>query len=576
MIETEYSTSGPGGNSHARRGASRNVKSAPASHSSLASRPGGGLDAAALHTLRHWLTAIALFGSLWLLGWLVWAPRIERKLQAAAESAIAQNSEAAFLKHLSVSFDGRRAVLSGLVTKERRRNLAAAIVSEQVRTGGLASRLNPVSAVRDEIKVEPLPPGGVMLALAGHKISLAGIVATDDERAAVSREVQMLLSKPGTEFSSQIIVDDERTSEGGNPAATLSSLPSQIRQHGEVAGVFFARLGGGWQYLHPASLLAVRQKAQSLAWTDEEWEAGLLPLAKEAAAFHEKQKLAAEETARLAKLPPAHIIAALAGNRVLLRGELSSAGLKTQIVAAALRQYEGRQVIDEIRVTANRRPVADASEVLGAMPQPPAGSWLKFAAVIVPGHAWNIANVAGSNPSSAIAAAMPEGFDPQLAESDAKAAAAWLADSVPAAVALERPHLALAVFSDRVWLRGQVAEESSRSQLLNAARRAYPGRLLVHFVRLNARCLPVESVQQTALSFPAAPANEAPGIMAVAVPGEVWKQADASESLFTTDGLVKAGIVPDDIPADVLLEEFGEAIDALKPHLERLRKTQAR
>jgi hypothetical protein len=86
---------------------------------------------------------------------------------------------------------------------------------------------------------------------------------------------------------------------------------------------------------------------------------------------------------------------------------------------------------------------------------------------------------------------LPRDIDARLVEEDAKSVARWFADTSADPTAPIQPCVTLAGFGDRAWLRGQVAEESSRSQILEAARKAYPNHVLVQFIRLNARCISV-------------------------------------------------------------------------------------
>ena len=73
-----------------------------------------------------------------------------------------------------------------------------------------------------------------------------------------------------------------------------------------------------------------------------------------------------------------------------------------------------------------------------------------------------------------------------------------------------------------------------------------------------------------------APAADASGIIAFAVPGEAWKSVPVSDAVFAPDGIEKAGILPPGFPSAVAMDEFAEALDALKTHWEQLKKTNTK
>lgn len=526
---------------------------------------------------KYWFIAIALWAGLMLLGWVVWAARIEKTLESAAREVLRSHPKARYLKGVAVTFDGQEAVLSGKVHKAAMRGLATQIVGEELRrASGVGAALNPVTSVRNQIEIEPLPPGWLALVLDGDRISLLGLAGSDEEKELVSQMAEKLLSKPGVEFRAMVKADDESASTSENLDATLNSLPARIRSLDGKAALLTARIGEEWQAHEPDAENAIKEMLVSYGAGPAQWEKDIMPLVKHAQQRRAAQRNEEAQAARLAKLPPPHVILAIRGGDALVQGEVGSAALKTQLIEATLRACAGMRVIDLLRVTTERRPRVDAATTLSFLPPITDGSRTGLIAVAIPGGEWKMVGMPAADVATSIIAALPRDIDAKLVEPDAKSVARWFADTSPDPTAQIKPCVTLAVFADRAWLRGQVAEESSRSQILDAARKAYPNHVLVQFIRLNARCTPVEEALPTARSFPPAPATDAPGIVAFAVPGEAWKSAMVSEAVFAPDGIEKAGILPAGFPAHTAIDEFSEALDALKVHWTEMKKTNTK
>lgn len=520
----------------------------------------------------NWLIPILLLAGCWLLGWIVVLPRVESELETAARNALASSTAARRLKNVTVEFSGQEAVLKGAVSQEPFRQLARRIVERELRLPALfGARLNAVTSVKNEIRIEPLPHGWMLLALAGDQVSLAGIAGSTIERDAIEAEVKRLFARPGVEVCSTVRVDDERAGECGDPYATAKPLSAVLKSSERDGAVFIARIGESWHHHQPAARDTLRDAVASLGATEEEWTRDLAPLVSAAEQTRDRLRLAAEEQARLAKLPPPHLILAMREKEVMLRGEVGTSAAKSRIIEAAVRFYREKRILDHIRVSAARRPNVDLTGLLENLPATGRADGDRKLAVGMPGHPWKTVILSGEDPPASVLAELPAGFDPALAVQDARAAVAWIQRPATAEPGKPLPYLALSIFADRVWLRGEVASEAARSQILDAARRMYPHHVLVHFVRLNAERSAADQVLETCKSFPPAPAADSPGIMAFALAGGAWQAATVTSAMFSMDGLVKAGIVPEEFAAETAYEEFEESIDALRAHLERLK-----
>lgn len=522
---------------------------------------------------KFWLIAIALWSGLMLLGWIVWASRIERTLESAAGEVLRSHPDARHLKKVSVVFHGQEAVLTGSVPRAALRGLAGKLVGEELRrASGVGATLNPVTSVRNEIAIEPLPLGWMMLVLDGPRITLVGLAGSEEERDAVKRSVENLIVKPGLEFHADVRVDDEAVGETENIDVTLSSLPAKLRAAGSRVSVLTAILGMEWQVHQPDAQGKLHEQSLANGVTEKDWDLRLLPVVKRAQMSRAIEREKAEAEDRAAQLPPPHVILAARGGDVLIEGEVGTATLKTQLIEAALRACAGMRVVDLIRVSDVRRPKIDAAATLSFFPPISDATRAGLIAVAVPGGEWKVASLPANDLVASILAALPRDMNPKLVEPDAKNVARWFATAGSDAMTAAKACVTLVVFGNSVWLRGQVAEEATRTQILDGARNAYPAHLLVHVITLNARCNPVTEALPTARSFPPAPAKDAPGIVAFAVAGEAWKSAPASGEITAPGGIEKAGILPADFPAGVAADEFSEALDALKAHLEQLKK----
>lgn len=523
---------------------------------------------------KNWVIAIGLWAGLMLLGWIVWVSRIERSLETSAREILHQHADARFFKDVTVDFDGQEAILSGRVHKPVMRGRAAQIVGEELgRTSGIGTALNPVTSVRNEIVVEPLPPGWLLLAMTGEKATLFGVTGSDDEKDLMTQTASKLLSKPGVEFKALVVVDDEIAGQAEGFDATLASLASALRSLGFESGVLSAVAGTEWQPVAREDAETLHTRLAAAGVSAAQWKDTFSPLLADAWQRLDDARAAAAEAARLAKLPPPHVVLAIKGSEVLLQGDVGTATLKTSLIESALKAYPALRVLDLIRVSKERRPVVDAAAMLGGFPAANGAGKDGLVAVAVPPYSWKSAPLsAESDVAALVRTTIPAGIEPHFVEADAKNVAQWFAaKSTPVSNSPVPPALTLAIFGDRVWLRGQVAEEATRTQILDAARRLYPNHLLVQYVRLNARCTPVAEALPTARSFPAAPAADAPGIVAFVLAGDAWRSADVSEVTFAPDGIAKAGIIPEGFPAAVADDEFSEALDALKSHWEKLK-----
>ena len=509
-----------------------------------------------------------LWGGLVLLGWGVWAGHIEEGLESLAQQTLAKHPEATRLSGVQVTFQGQDAHLTGKVRHGPMRALAEQIVRENLRSPNrLSGSLNPVATVQNDIMIEPLPPGWLILATTPERVDLLGTTGSEVERDEIVKAVKTQCAQPGREFHSLLRVDDQTVEPSHQLEQTLSDLERAVRTADPKGAAITAQVGDVWRNLYISDLASSRSLLVDYGINNTEWGQAILPVLTRAQKSWEDRNNAELEAARQAKLPQPHLYLGFKGDSVLVRGIVGTQALKTQIIEAALKAYPQKRVIDQVSISTNRRPVVDATTILLFFPVPPPDEKTRQFAFAVPEQGWKTAPVPMNDFDTVAAGMVPKGFEPSLIEADQAALLKWLETKEDVVIPTLKPYLTLAVFGGRVWLRGEVAEEATRTQIVEAVRRAYPNHLLVQFVRLNPKSTPTEGPLQTALSLPPAPDSTSPGILGFVVPGEIWRTVEVTPALLEPNGVSRSGLVPAGPAFQIAAEDFSEALDALRGHL---------
>jgi len=523
----------------------------------------------------HWLTAggclllTALAGGIGL-------PALQHRLTAAANLHLAGFDTG----HgpAAVRLEGLRMVLSGKVRQEAQRlELARRLRDEPWLPGRWLSMLLPALPLRNELAVTPYPPGWLALAVSGRHAELVGWLATAEEARDAARLLEDRWQAAGGRLRTRISADPARFDEAPDLAATLSRLPVPPAADGpDSEQIHLASAGGPWTRLPPdASDDVLRGQAVHHRLSETEWrEVRELCVQVRERQTQERARLA--EAARQARLPPPHILLAVRGNRLLVRGELASLGLKRSLLNALIDAFPGHRVLDDLRVNPDRRAVAAFAPVpaerIPAPDQDAGGSLL----LGLPGGGWQTLPARADDASleQAWIQVLPADLPPEQLADDVRMAADWLrgdARGIPSLPVPAQPSfLTLALLPDKVILAGQLAEEPLRARLVEAARRAYAGRAVLLADGLLARgtCEPADGIEQTALSLPPLPrTGEAPRL-AFALPGQVWTILPAAPALLQPGGLSAGGLLPAGFPAAMAEHSLAEAFDHLRPLLQ--------
>jgi hypothetical protein len=234
-------------------------------------------------------------------------------------------------------------------------------------------------------------------------------------------------------------------------------------------------------------------------------------------------------------------------------------------------------VHDEIRVSPRRRPGGEFAAISTALLPGKGAGQEKTLYLGFEGGAWKAVDWQVAGEAQPWKKELPADVDAALIQQDSNELIAWLQGAAkPRATLPSRSaFITLAVFGGKAVLCGQVGEESTRSQLIAAARRAYAPRILVLHdeLRLDAGCLPARGILNTVKSLPLAPPASSEGIFAIATPGSVWAVLPVTRALVEAGGLTRAPGLPDGLSASLVEERSIEAIEQLRHWISHLPPT---
>jgi len=515
------------------------------------------------------LLAAAVFAAFWCAGAFVLLPRMEAKLATATREALAaQQTLAKRLDRVQTAFQGQVAHLTGQVRSVQDKLTIEAAVRDHVRAptmiaSGLGQTLNPVAAVKNDIEIVPFPPGWMLLAANGTKAKLLGEAATDFEARDLARSIMESWSAKGGNVSGALQSNLEDHDEAADISATLGGLPapsSNVELH-------LARIGGRWQKLKLAEAdEALRDQAAALGVKDEQWKKDIAPLVATLRQDHASATERAKQSAALEKLPLGHLFIAVRDQRIILRGEVGNVAIKRALLDEALEVFPTRRIHDDIRVNAARRPTADFGPLTTALLPASDAAEEKAFHLGISGQAWIPLDWRGSREEPSWKEKLPEGLDPALLQSDNAQLIDFLQGSdanMPPIARTQPAFIVLALIGNKALLSGQIAEPALHAQLLAAVKTAYaPGVITeADFFAVRGHCQPSDDVLHTAKSLP--PRGNKP-MLAFATPGGTWKTLEVTPALVQPGALAKSGLLPEDIPANLVEEAAADTLEQLR------------
>jgi len=529
----------------------------------------------------RWLIAGFWLLTFWLLAGMVVAPALQRQLEAQASTVLKDKPTG--YEAVKVQFDGQRAILTGQVRHEDQRAQILSTAKKEVRgSGPLSAKLNPVQQVVDEIEVVPYPPGWLLLAANGTRGQLLGAAATEFESRDLYRLIQDRWGAKGGRVESKLKAAPELHDEAPDLKQTLAQIPlPNPREGGDSAQIQIASLGGPWQRLVPdAKDDRLMEQSLAIGISRQDWEKSILPLIQNVRRYQSEQRSRAEETTRQAKLPPPHLFLAARENRLLVRGETATVGIKREFLNALIISFPEWRVIDDVRINPECRAVSDFGPITTALLPDPLNEDLKTKGkslmLGLSGDAWKPVDWIVGTDAQPWKEDLPKDLSANLLQDDHRMVIGWLqgeTKGIPTLPIRAQPSfLTLTLLPDKVIFAGQLAEESLHTQLIEAARQKYSGHAIVISEPLLVRgtCAPSTDIQQTLRSLPPLPEVGSPGSIAFATPGLVWKTIPASTGIDQVGAVAKSGILPTDFPAAMAEDTFWDGFDHLRQHWKKL------
>lgn len=534
-------------------------------------------------TRARWLIAGFWLLAFWLIAGMLVAPALQRDLAAHA-SALLKDKPTGYAA-VQVQFDGQRAILSGQVRHEQQRTGIRTATEHSIRSGSgsfLSAGLNPVQQVTDSIEIVPYPPGWLLLAANGKRGQLLGATATDFEARDLYNMLQDRWGVKGGRLESKLQTQPEWHDEAPDLKQTLTQIPlPDAREGGDSAQIQIASLGGPWQRLTPdAKDERLHEQSLAIGIRQQDWEKSILPLIQSVRRYQSEQRSRSEEVARQSKLPPPHLFLAARENRLLVRGETATVGIKREFLNALIITFPDWRIIDDVRVNAQSRAASDFGPITTALLPDPLNDDPKTKGKSLmlgfPGTAWKPVDWIVGTEAQPWKDDLPKDLPPDLMQDDHRMVTGWLqgeTKGIPTLPIRAQPSfLTLTLLPDKVILAGQIAEESLHTQLIEAARQKYSGHAIIISDALLVRgtCAPSSDIQQTLRSLPPLPAADSPGSIAFATPGLVWKSTPASTGIDQTGAVAKSGILPADFPAAMAEDTFWDGFDHLRQYWKKL------
>lgn len=515
----------------------------------------------------RWIVSVFTVLALWLLGALILLPGVERALEQATREVLeAQPLLANRIGRVSIAFDGQVARLRGEVRSAQDRAIIEATVRDLVRApapfaAGISRRLNPVAWVRNEIELAPYPPGWLLLAAGGTHARLLGAAASEFEARDLALSVQESWQARGGSLQGQPEIDASQHDEAMEVSATVRGVPAPQA----FAQMHLAKIGGAWRTLSldkPDAVLKAEARATGISEAD--WQERILPLLVAMRATLAKQQAAEAEARRLAALPPGHVFLATRGEEVVMRGEVGSTAIKNSLLHEALEVFAPRQVRDEIRVSAARRPSEEFGPVTTALLPPDEGDRGKALFLGFGGEAWMAVDWEVGSVARPWHKYVPRGVKLEWLLGDSTRIIDWLKGTNAPAPPVAPAFVMLAIFGGKVILSGRVAEESTRSQFIAAVRRASAQRwIVIHDgLRLNAACRPWAGVLDAVKGLPPFPARGA-AFHLVNANGS-WIDLPVTPDLLQPGGIARSGLLPPDLPPALVESHAAEAVEQLR------------
>lgn len=527
--------------------------------------------------------------ALLLLGWsLLWlggsfwaALGLQTDLEREARTLLASTADTRVVtSRLEVKAEGQTLRLSGTASRAGDQGRASSLLREKVRLEGLqgyGAQFNPVSQVVDAVVLEPKPAGWGILAGTPFLLQLTGVAGSELEGQSIASGLN-----GGGQWSSvlrnQLEEDAEACAESDHLEGTTGSTLTITDEALNKGLLAVARWGEAWAVLDvdlPPETL--RRRLLEAGMPARAWSRGVSAEVERVREARLNWRSSLAERDRQEAQPPGHVVLALRGDAILLKGELGSPQ-SCKLVADAVRKgAESRRVLEEVVPSTRRRPEKDMVKLSTTVPPLPGGLTSRLLAVGTPAGGWKLIDLEafdGEDENALGTDLLPPGLDPRLVLPDVLSALGWIhsidSTPMPASDGRPSPFVMIAALGDRVYLRGTVAEETSRTQIEDAARKFYTSRSLDAGIQIDTSVASVATVLPTVSALPNVPAENSTGMIAIAQVGEGWRSKPMRSRFLESQGLAESNLLPDGVAVNQVMPALLDLADRIQAHLSRV------
>ncbi len=529
---------------------------------------------------RIWLLLL-LWAILWLGGSAFCAWTLQGEIQRQANAVLAENRPAGADAALTARALGQRVAFEGTLHRESDLKRAVEVVREQTRlpgTFGLGTRISPILAVTTEsVRLQPKPTGWGVLAASAQVVRLRGVAGSDFEVQSIAASIRGDASVHEL-LQNEIVADPQSLIEVEDLQPTLTSALPLTEQDRAACVLAFAKWGSPWSLVKlDQPLETIRRRLVELGLPGDAWTTGVSSDVEMVRDEHFAWRANEASRLNLNRQPPGHVILAVRADTILLRGELGTPTICSLVSQTVQHRAQQRRVIDELVHSTRRRPETDAQTLASTFPSIAGGLLTKLLAVGTPSAGWKLINLASidiEDESTLGLHDIPDGLDPRLVMPDVLAAVAWIHSIDDAPVRrfenMLQPHILIAGVGGNVYVRGMVAEESTRSQIETATRKLYATRSVDCAIRVDASCAPSFDTPQTLATLPAMPALNTTGVLAITTPGRSWKAKPMRSDFLDSDGLMRSNLLPDYVSSAQVMPDLLGIADEIRAHLAKV------
>lgn len=529
----------------------------------------------AASSMRLPLTLTVVWAALWLAGSWWTASDLEAAIQTGADRALRESGTA--FKRVTAEVAGTKVILSGMVSREADIQTATERLRARLRlpsSWGLSRPDADHLQVEPRLSVDRKPFGWGLLTVNASKTQLFGVTGSLTEAGRVETALRSALSI-GQELTSKLEADPDRVQEHHEAPPKLESAAGFTREALTFGLVAVTRWDEPWQVLDLSRPFEqLRQQCIATGVPSADWEEHLSGVVRGVQDARTVALSTLQEQRRLAAQPAGHVVLAVRGDTVLLKGELGSPQAMDLLRESTERSIAGRRLVNELLHDPQRRPETDVRKLTTEMPALPSGNTARLLSVGTLDAGWRVIDLSQidvEDANSILPGMLPAGADRRLMIGDIAATASWIfsIDSSPSMALAPKPtaYLFLVLVGHQALLYGAVPEEALRVQAESTIRQRYPALELLSKLRVDPHSISGETPLATLSALPAHPGAETSGLLALALLGEEWRTKPARASLLEAHTLAQSGLLPESFSVNVLMPDVLDASTIIRAHL---------